>query len=73
MTESDSNWQVPPNDILARVVAETLGEKRLIAEATVDIVTQKLRLGKASESDWLTWAEDTLASREEEKRAGTKD
>jgi hypothetical protein len=73
MSESDSNWQVPPNEILARVVAETLGEKRLIGEAKVDVVTQKLRTGKASESDWLAWAEDTLARQEGEKHASTKD
>lgn len=69
MEESESNWQVPPNDVLARVVAETLAEKRLIGEARVDSLVQKLRSGKALESDWLAWAEDALASGEAEKHA----
>ena len=73
MVESESNWQVTPNEMLSRFVADSLHEKGLIGSSQEDAVLKKLRTGKASESDWLAWAEDSLARGGGEKHASAED
>ncbi len=70
MTDEHRDTTLAPNDALAVKIASTLIKERLLDGTHSKSFLSKVPDGKASETDWHTWAEKVLASKEVDDGAG---